>query len=272
MGSPRLLSAVSSEPVLNAGDGAARFYRAVMGALRTNAVPFLLGGTYALCHHAKFARTTKDLDVFIKKADLPRALSILDAIGFRVETPYPHWLAKVHKGDLFADIIFSSGNGVAAVDDEWFSHAEHGNALGIDVLICPAEETLWSKGYIMERERYDGADVAHLLRACSERLDWPRLIRRFGSHWRVLLSHLVLFGFSYPAERDKIPRQVIAELSARLLHEGAVPDQPCRGTLLSREQYLVDIKQWGYEDARRAERTMDDDAITAWTSPVRDDH
>ena len=26
------------------------------------------------------------------------------------------------------------------------------------------EESLWQKAFIMERERYDGADVAHLLR------------------------------------------------------------------------------------------------------------
>ena len=61
----------------------------------------------------------------------------------------------------------------------------------------------------MERERYDGADVAHLLRAHGDRLDWPRLLRRFGPHWRVLLSHLVLFGFIYPGERALVPAWVM---------------------------------------------------------------
>ena len=53
----------------------------------------------------------------------------------------------------------------------------------------------------MERERYDGADIAHLLRARADQLAWRRLLRRFGPHWRVLLGHLVLFGFVYPGER-----------------------------------------------------------------------
>jgi hypothetical protein len=57
------------------------------------------------------------------------------------------------------------------------------------------EETIWSKAFVMERERYDGADIAHLLRASAERLDWHRLLERFDAHWPVLLSHLILFGF-----------------------------------------------------------------------------
>src|SRR6266853_3685632 len=62
-----------------------------------------------------------------------------------------------------------------------------------------------SKAFVMERERYDGADIAHLLHARAEALDWGRLARRFGRHWRVLLSHLILFGFIYPSERTRIP-------------------------------------------------------------------
>ncbi len=57
---------------------------------------------------------------------------------------------------------------------------------------------IWSKAFIMERERYDGADIAHLILACGRDLDWRRLLGRFGRRWRVLLSHLVLFGFVYP--------------------------------------------------------------------------
>ena len=78
--------------------------------------------------------------------------------------------------------------------------------LGVPVLLCPAEEMIWSKAFIMERERYDGADVAHLLRA---RAGDARLGRgccaASATHWRVLLCHLVLFGFVYPAERDAGP-------------------------------------------------------------------
>ena len=98
-------------------------------------------------------------------------------------------------------MIYCSGNGVAEVDDEWFSFAADGEILGVPVRLCPAEEMIWSKAYVQERERFDGADIAHLIRCRGKSMDWDRLLRRFGDHWRVLFSHLVLFGFIYPGDR-----------------------------------------------------------------------
>ena len=48
------------------------------------------------------------------------------------------------------------------------------------VKIVPLEELVWQKAYIMERERFDGADIAHLLLKCGERIDWEHILRRFG--------------------------------------------------------------------------------------------
>ncbi len=133
---------------------------------------------------------------------------------------------------------------------------------------------MWSKAFIMERERYDGADVAHVLRACAATLDWPRLIRRFGPHWHVLLSHLVLFAFVYPSERHLVPDWVVRELSGRFVQEMGLPPSParvCRGTLLSRAQYLVDIERWGYRDARlEAPATMTPEQVDTWTAAIED--
>ena len=92
--------------------------------------------------------------------------------GFATELTFPHWLGKAYAGDRFIDLIFSAGNGVAAVDDLWFAHAPPGEVLGVPVRLCPPEEMIWSKAFIMERERYDGADVAHLILACGRELDW----------------------------------------------------------------------------------------------------
>jgi hypothetical protein len=139
------------------------------------------------------------------------------------------------------------------------------------VKLCPPEETIWSKASIMERERFDGADVAHLLRACAPGLDWKRLVRRFGPHWRVLLSHLVLFGFVYPGERWRIPAAVMRELTERLTRETDTPapdERLCYGTVLSRAQYLTDIETWGYKDARLTLGTISVDDIARWTDAI----
>ncbi len=197
---------------------------------------------------------------------------VLEAAGYRTEVTFPHWLAKAWVVERFVDIIYRSGNGVAAVDDEWFEHAVDAELLGIPVRLCPPEEIIWSKAYVQERERFDGADIAHLIRKSGRDFDWRRLLRRFGDQWRVLLAHLVNFGFVYPGERDVVPEWVIGELADRLTREAAEPpprDKVCQGTLLSREQYLVDIGMWGYEDARlRPRGEMTAAEITHWTAAI----
>jgi hypothetical protein len=107
-------------------------------------------------------------------------------------------------------------------------------------------------------------------------LNWERLVRRFGSNWRVLLAHLTLFGFIYPGERALIPSAVIKELMNRLTAELDVPTRDskvCQGTLLSRAQYLVDVDDWGYEDARVSPRgSMSEQQVAEWTAAIDKSH
>ena len=127
------------------------------------------------------------------------------------------------------------------------------------------------KAYIMERERFDGADIAHILLCCATEIDWTHLVRRFDSDWRVLLSHLILFGYTYPSERARIPATIMDDLLKRLQSEAstAVPNRLCRGTLLSRQQYLVDVEQWGFRDARLEQRVqMSEKDIADWTDAI----
>jgi hypothetical protein len=109
-------------------------------------------------------------------------LRALERAGYLTEVSFPHWLGKAHCGDYFVDVIYSSGNGVARVDDEWFQHAPRDQVFDLPVRLCPVEEMIWSKAFVQERERFDGADVAHLLLCCAPRLDWERVLRRFGAH------------------------------------------------------------------------------------------
>jgi hypothetical protein len=254
---------------------AADCYRRAMAALGDAGVPFLVGGAYALARYTGIQRHTKDFDVFLRRRDLDRALAALEALGLQVERPFPHWLAKAYEGDLFVDLIYSSGNGVAEVDDLWFEHAERGEVLGLPALLCPPEEMIWSKSFIMERERYDGGDVAHLLRSRGPALDWDRLLRRFtGPESRVLLGHLILFGYIYPGERRSVPQWVMDELFARLAADAAAPapERLCRGPILSRSQYLVDVEERGYRDARRRPLgRMSDEELAGWTRAAREE-
>src|SRR5437667_3041404 len=249
-------------------------HREALELLNGQERPFLLGGGYALRHYTGGVRGTKDLDVFVRRQD---ALALLDGLaraGLETDLTFSHWLGKVHMAsDDHIDVIFGSGNGLAEVDDEWFAHGVPATVLGVPVNLCPPEEMIWSKAFVMERERYDGADVSHLIRACHGQLDWRRLMARFGPHWRVLLSHLTLFGFIYPGERACIPAGVMLALCRSLERESQQPppsaQRLCRGTLLSREQYLTDVSRWGYADGRVAPHgPMTAEDVAPWTAAI----
>jgi hypothetical protein len=249
------------------------FYRRAVRALSDASVPFLVGGGYAMAHYTGIERDTKDLDLFVRAHDCERVLSVLRSAGYEAEIVFSHWLAKAHEGGRYVDIIFSSGNGVARVDDMWFDHAIPGQVLGVPVSLCPVEETIWSKSFILERERYDGADVAHLLRCCGAYLDWQRLLDRFAEHWPVLFSHLALFRFAYPADWNVVPAWVLKELLKRWRKEPdeQLPANLCRGTLLSREQYLSDVRDGSSIDGRlRPWGSLTQEEIDQWTAAIED--
>jgi hypothetical protein len=82
---------------------------------------------------------------------------------------------------------------------------------------------------------------------------------------------LVLFGYIYPSERDKIPTAIMDDLIARLRSEQrtAGAHRICRGTLLSRKQYLLDIQERGFRDARLQARVhMNSKDIAHWTKAI----
>ncbi len=251
-------------------DPAADFYIDALKKLLETGIPFLVGGAFAFSHYSHVPRETKDIDIFVKPDDCSRVLAAFEALGYDTCMPFPHWLGKIHRGEHFMDVIFSSGNGVARVDDLWFDHAPRVNVLGLIVRISPVEEMLWSKAFILERERYDGADVAHLLRETGPSLDWPRVLMRFGDHWRVLLSHLILFGFIYPDKRHNVPAWVMDELVRRLgVSRPNLLNDVCYGTLLSREQYLHDLDRWKYLDGRREPHgSMTEEQVRIWTEAI----
>jgi len=258
-------------PVL--GPATKAFFTRTLEILSGSSIPFLVGGGYALKGHTGLERYAHDLDVFVRPRDAERVLALFQSLGHPTELTFPHWLGKIYRGRAYVDVIFSSGNGVSVVDDHWFEHATDDVVFGQKVKLVPPEEMIWSKAFVMERERFDGADVIHIILACGRNLDWPRLLQRFKAHRIVLLSHLQLFLFVYPSENERIPAWVWEELLSDLaLERRASYRAPriCRGTLLSREQYL-DALERGYKDARLPpDGTMMPRDVVTWTKAAQE--
>ncbi|MBI4348896.1 MAG: nucleotidyltransferase [Elusimicrobia bacterium] len=245
------------------------FYHRVLDLIEQAGVPTLIGGAFALGHYAGIERDTKDLDLFLRPRDCRKVLDAARAAGYHTSVEAPHWLAKVRDGDDdVVDLLFGSGNGLAPVDDDWFRFAEEGRFGDRAVRMVAPEEMIWSKAYIMERHRYDGADVAHLIEARGETLDWRRLLGRFGDHGPVLMSHVALFHYIYPARRSAVPGWVMQELYARLaaerpqtLRDGRV----CRGTFLSNFEYRHDLESGLFHDARlKPDGPLSSDELEVW--------
>lgn len=227
------------------------FYKEALEILHETGSRFMLGGAFAFFHYTGIYRDTKDLDIFCRAVDYPKILKHFAEKGYETQLTDVRWLAKIFKGQYFIDIIFSTTNNICKVDDTWFEHAVRARFVGVDVLLLPPEELIWCKSYVQNRERYDGADVNHMLLKKGKDLDWDRLLMRLEQHWHLLLAHLILFQFVYPSDfHDIIPKKVFDELIARANEQYDLPqpmERVCRGTIIDNTQYEVDVKEWDYK-------------------------
>jgi hypothetical protein len=226
-------------------------FQDALRALTADGARFLVAGAFATNFHTGIWRNTKDLDIFCEPAEAVRILDALARAGFKTSVEEKHWLGKAKKDGVLVDVIWGCGNWAGHVDEHWFQHASVGEVAGVEIGIAPADDIILSKAWVAGRERYDGADICHLIRACGREFDWTDLLVRFGVHWELLLQYLVLFRFIYPDERDIVPAKLIHELAARVGTDAEVGDGlHFRGSLVDRYAYLHDLDNEGFADPR----------------------
>jgi len=238
-----------AEPILDAE--AESFYTEAIGEMREAGIPFMVAGTFAVAAYTGISRLTKDFDIFCKAGDWPRLLSHFKSRNYDVFIEDERWIGKVTRGPVFFDVIFASSNGTTPVSDLWFEHSCETSLLGHSVRLVGPTELIWSKFFIQNRNRYDGADVAHLILRAHERIDWKRLLQHMEVHWEVLLIHLLNFRFIYPSERERVPAWLMDELLDRLAHQRQLPPPQariCRGRMFSSLDYEIDVREWGFAD------------------------
>jgi hypothetical protein len=235
-------------------------FRDVLILLEENSVPFAVSGAFALQQHSGICRETKDLDIFLPAEDVSGALACLMSRGFECEVSDPVWLAKAFRDQYFVDLIAGMSNAVITVDASWIQRAHPVTVLGVSTRMLAPEELLLSKLFVTRRERFDGADLAHIVYATRGKLDWDRILKLVGEHWEILLSSLLLFRYVYPSHSDYVPATLWQDLIQRLSKAVADPDlqQPFRGSLIDDCMFAIDLKDWGLEnllERYRAART-----------------
>ena len=77
------------------------------------------------------------------------------------------------------------------------------------------EELILSKLFVTRRERFDGADIVHVISGTHGQLDWDWLLQSVAEHWEVLYWMLLLFHYAYPAKVDYVPSRIWDDLMDR---------------------------------------------------------
>jgi hypothetical protein len=209
-----------------------------------------VAGAFALQEHTGIFRDTKDLDVFLTPENAAVALKSLREEGFDCEICDPVWLFKAHRNAFFVDLITGMSNAVIVVEDSWIFRARPAVVHGVRTRVLGPEELLASKLFVTRRERFDGADIAHVIYGTHGKLDWQRILQLVGEHWEILFWALVLFRYVYPAQTQYIPRNVWQDLMARFQDAVLHPDPTAkfRGSLIDDKMFAIDVKEWGLEN------------------------
>ena len=228
------------------------FYSEVLELMARSEIPFLVSGTYALASYTGIDRPTKDVDVFAKAGDALKMLSFFKDNGFDVEIVDERWLARITRGKLFVDIIYNMPTVTTHVTDEWFEGAPETELFGAKVRLVPPTQFIWSKIFVQDHHRYDGADVVHMILRRHKEINWEQLLSHMELYWEVLLIALLNFRFIYPSERDVVPKWLMDELLERLRDQADVKGpgkRVCRGRIFSPRDYAIDVDQWGFSEA-----------------------
>jgi predicted nucleotidyltransferase len=228
------------------------FYSEVLRLMAESGIPFLVSGTFALAAYTGIDRPTKDVDVFAKAGDALKLLAWFKGHGFEVEIVDERWLSRITRGEMFVDIITNMPTVTTHITDAWFENAPECELFGARVRLVPPTQFIWSKIFVADHHRYDGADVAHMILKRHEEIDWRMLLNHMELYWEVLLMALLNFRFIYPSERHVIPRWLMDELIERLRDQYDVKGpgkKVCRGRIFSPRDYAIDVDQWGFSEA-----------------------
>jgi len=240
-------------------------FREVLELLNASRVRYAVSGAFALQQHTGIWRDTKDLDVFLTQEDVQPALRLLGERNYVCEVRDPVWLAKAHRDEFYVDLITGMSNGVITVDASWIERAQPAIIAEVATRVLAPEELLCSKLFVTRRERFDGADIAHILYGTRGKLDWERILTIVDENWEILLWALILFRYVYPAQTDYVPFSVWQDLLTRYMGLVARTDSKAkfRGSLIDENMFAIDVKEWGLEDllleyrARRMPKEFD---------------
>jgi Nucleotidyl transferase of unknown function (DUF2204) len=213
-------------------------------------IPFAVGGSLGMAIYAGHVRSTKDLDLYVVPQHKDAMVAMLTELGLNdyYETnPYDRgWIYRATTDDIIVDVIWSMANRRTVVDEDWLTRGCEVEFAGERVKLIPKEELLWSKLYVLQRDRCDWPDILNLLDAAGAEFDWRRLLDRIGEDRSLLAAVLCIYSWLSPEGAAKLPQWLWLR-TVRQAHRtmGAKEVSAQRAALLDSRPWLLSLMNGG---------------------------
>lgn len=184
-------------------------YRPVLEAAQERGVRFAIGGGLAYSAYARRWRNTKDIDLFVLPAQRETLIDLMRRAGFEDyygRLPYDQkWIFRGYRDGVIVDAIWQMANYRAQVDEVWVTQGREIDIHGMRLKLLPVEELVWSKLYVLQRDRCDWPDLLSILYVQGANLDWSHLLDRVGDDEPLIGALLNLLGWMCPARAMALP-------------------------------------------------------------------
>jgi hypothetical protein len=202
-------------------------------------IPFAIGGSLAMAVYAGLLRPSKDLDIYVTPENKDRMIQVMTDVGLRdfYDTlPYDRgWIYRSTGEDAIVDIIWQMANRRATVDENWLTRGPEIKVEHQRVRLIPIEEMIWSKLYVLQRERSDWPDILNLIDRRTREIDWRYLVSRVGEDAPLLGAALNTYAWLSPQNALNLPGWIWAAVrpNSRPVAEGT------RSALLDTRPWLI---------------------------------
>jgi predicted nucleotidyltransferase len=217
-------------------------YREVMEEATKRGIKFAIGGGLAFSAYAPRSRNTKDVDLFIQPKDRDAMVEIVTQMGFvdmYDEEPYQqHWIYRAKKDGVIVDLMWQMANERTEFDERWVSAGKEITVRGLTVKVLPVEELIWSKLYVVQRDRCDWSDLLNILYTQAETLDWEIMLDRVGPDAQLLGSLMLAFRWVCPEPARNLPNWIWEKMGVA---DTPLPKGP---KIQERNVELLDTRDW----------------------------
>lgn len=218
-------------------------YHTAIRTARELGIPFAFGGAFALAAYTGSLRNTKDFDFYVRPENRDAMVRALTAAGLEDyfgRLAYDRsWIYRGSRDDIIVDVIWAMANQRALVDEEWLTQGPEVTIRGERLRPIPVEELIWSKLYVLQRERCDWGDVFNLLDAQASAVDWKRLLGRLGEDGPLLAGALSVFAWLVPDRVDHVPADVWSRLGVSAPGREPPSEFAARVTLLDSRPWFT---------------------------------